>query len=147
MTRRFKRTQLLADHADDGRTLQSQSEATDINKLLKHYAKTGTFTHVAHEMPQYGDFSNPTDYLGAMLQVKSVERLFGECSSSVRARFQNNPALMLEFLADPANDEEAVKLGLAEGSNRREPDEPAEIPPVEDPGMPDPPENPVQGGE
>lgn len=145
-TKRVNRIREVAEHKDDGRTLQSQQEATDINTLLKHYRKTGTFTHISHEIPQYGDFSNVSDFLDVQIQVKVVEKLFMECSAEVRARFGNEPSQLLDFLADPANEQEAINLGLAEGKIVTiEPEvqaEPASSQPDAEAA-----ENPVQGGE
>lgn len=114
MTKRVKRVRLIADHADDGRTLQSEAAKTDINNVLAHYRKTGTFTHVSTMMPSYGDFSETGTYLEAMTKITEVERTFMECSAEVRAVFDNDPAQMLEFLSDPENRQEAEQLGLAE---------------------------------
>lgn len=143
-----KRIRLIEPNNDDGRTVASQQKSTDINQLLKHYAKTGTFTHVSREIPTYGDFSNTTDYLAVQLQVKEVENLFMECSAKVRARFNHQPSEMLDFLADPANEQEAIDLGLAEGvPSPREPavqDEPVASKPDTDKVEP---ESPIQGGE
>lgn len=144
MKRRFERKRLITKGADDGRTLQSQHPATNINNILNHYRKTGTFTHVAKELPQYGDFSNAPDYLGAMIQIKEAESMFMECSADVRSKFGNQVSNMLDFLADPENDQEAIDLGLAEGKRS--------IPVVQAEPDPSPPdadqaESPIQGGD
>lgn len=140
MKRRFERKRLITPGGNDGRTLQSEQAATDINNILNHYRKTGTFTHVAKELPKYGDFSNSTDYLDAMLQIKEAESMFMECSAKVRARFDNKVSKMLDFLADPEMEQEAIDLGLAEGVKSVPPS------PPEPEATPEP-ESPVQGGE
>lgn len=144
MSSRVKRTREIYKCADDGRTIQSEAKGTDINNLLRHYRKTGTFTHIAKSLPKYGDFSNVNDYLTTCIQVKQVEDAFMECSADVRAKFKNDPAEMLDFLADPANEQEAIDLGLAEGE-RSVPAVQAELPPS--PPDADEAENPVQGGD
>lgn len=112
MDRRIERKKQPAPWADDGRTLQSQAKNCDINLLLARWEKTGTFTHVASQMPTYGDFSNATDYLGAVLQVKEVQRLFHQYPAEIRARFENDPQKLLSFMEDPENHKEAMELGL-----------------------------------
>lgn len=144
-TRKYGK-RLIEPFNDDGRTIQSQQSATDINQLLKHYFKTGTFTHVAHEVPSYGDFSNAKDFLSCMVQVKETERLFMECSSAVRVRFEHDPAQMLEFLADPANEREAIELGLMPKPDGWRPEPESHSTPSSPPEAEEA-ESPVQGGE
>ena len=38
--------------------------------------------------------------------------MFDNLPSDVRNRFNNNPAQLLDFVADPENKEEAIELGL-----------------------------------
>lgn len=133
-TRRFIRKRLTQSYEDDGRTLQSQTASTDINLLLKSYEKTGTFTHVAKQMPTYGDFSSATDYLSSVLQVKAAEDLFLEYPAELRARFKNDPHEFLEFMADPNTTDEQIELGLAEAPETPEKPTPT---PVTDTDTPD----------
>jgi len=142
MTDRYTRKRTPYICANDGRTLQSQQKQADINQLLRHYKKTGQITHISRSVPTYGDFSNTTDFLSAMLLIKKAESLFMELPSELRSRFENEPAQFLDFCDNPENAEELVELGLVEGS---------EEPPAQaDPPSPDPTpeaESPVQGGE
>lgn len=144
--RRTKRVRQVAPWEDDGRTLQSQSAAADINLLLERFAQTGTFTHVAKSMPTYGDFSNAGDYSSSMQQVKNAERLFMEIPAKVRARFDHDPGKLLEFVSDPENEHEAIELGLvARPENYVKPGGPPVTPPAE-PATATP-DGSVQGGE
>jgi hypothetical protein len=45
--------------------------------------------------------------------VRQADENFMRMDAKVRARFHNSPQEFLEFFADPANSEEAVRLGLA----------------------------------
>lgn len=95
-----------------GRTKQSFKDEADINVLMGRYLETGIFP-VAEAEPVYADVTG-YDFLQSQLQVAQVKGIFSQMPSSVRERFQNNPAVMLEFMADPANHAEAVKLGIAQ---------------------------------
>lgn len=140
MDRRIIRRKTPAPHAEDGRTLQSETKGCDINLLLKRFEKTGTFTHIAKSMPTYGDFSSAQDYLGSLLQVKEAQRLFDEYPAELRAEFHNDPGEMLSFIDDPENEDRAIELGLVEAPVGYEAPKPAdpEAPPPADP--PPPPE-------
>jgi len=64
-------------------------------------------------MPQYVDYEGVFDFQSAMNVVRQADENFMRMDAKVRARFHNSPQEFLEFFADPANAEEAVRLGLA----------------------------------
>lgn len=94
------------------RTKQSFRDECDINNILKKYLKTGILP-VVTRVQQYGDFSEVSDYQGALHTVMSAQEAFMDLPSKVRERFMNDPGQFLEFMADPKNGKEAVELGLA----------------------------------
>jgi len=64
-------------------------------------------------MPQYVDYEGVFDFQSAMNVVRQADENFMRMDAKVRSRFHNSPQEFLEFFADPANSEEAVRLGLA----------------------------------
>lgn len=107
---------------DDPITQQSGREDADINVIVER-AKRGAVPPVGRNLaPMYGDFTEvPTDLRDCLNMVKLANDLFMSLDPVVRRRFDNDPAKMLDFLNDPSNREEAVKLGLVKGP---------EVPPV-----------------
>lgn len=97
-----------------GLTKQSFKDECDVNKILAKYAKSGTITHVARVVPKFGDFTNIPDYRGSLDIVNKANDAFMALPAAVRSRFENDPAKLLEFLSDPKNAEEAIKLGILE---------------------------------
>lgn len=93
-------------------TVQSEKDSCDFNLIFERYAKTGLMTNVRREPPNFGDFSNVSDYHDALLQIQAAEDSFMQLPATVRARFENDPAKVIEFLNDPQNRSEAVKMGL-----------------------------------
>lgn len=91
---------------------QNQKEEADINTIVRRFGLTGELPS-AKAMPQYGDFTHVTDYQSALNAVKEAEDAFAALGSKVRKRFHNSPAEFMDFMADPANLEEAITLGLA----------------------------------
>lgn len=95
-----------------GLTKQSFAGEVDINKIIAGYEKTGMVTHLNSKEPFYGDVSEIGDYEHCLEVVKEAEELFGAMEAKVREKFKNDPAEMIDFLEDPSNIEEAVKLGM-----------------------------------
>lgn len=90
---------------------QFQKEC-DVNEILKKYKKTGMLTHTAKTQLQYMDHTQLPDLHTAMIQLTTAQQTFDALPAELRKRFANSPAEMYEFLANPDNNEEAVKLGL-----------------------------------
>lgn len=90
---------------------QHFKDETDINVLLERFKVTGQMPQGVR-LPTYGDFTGVTDFRSAQEAVLNARNAFMDLSASLRARFENDPQKLMDFLADPANSEEAVKLGL-----------------------------------
>ena len=83
----------------------------DINNILRQFNVTGELP-IGSVQPQYGDFSGITDYQSALNAVMAAQDSFFELPAKVRARFDNDPALFVEFASDEANKDEMRLMGL-----------------------------------
>jgi len=90
---------------------QSFKDECDINTILERFAVTGELPNNVR-MPQYGDFTGISDYQSALNAVIAADDSFMQLPASIRARFDNDPALFVEFCGDESNRDEAIKLGL-----------------------------------
>ncbi|QXP07887.1 MAG: internal scaffolding protein [Arizlama microvirus] len=90
---------------------QHFAEECDINNILRQFNITGLLPE-APLSPRYGDFSGITDYHTALNAVIAAEDGFMALPADLRARFQNDPENLINFLDDEANKDEAIKLGL-----------------------------------
>lgn len=106
------------------RTKQSFREKVNVNSIVARYNKTGMVDHVSSKTPFYGDVSNIASYQEALAVVASANDLFNAMDSRVRERFANDPLRMIQFLQDPSNLDEAIKLGMV----AKRPEEPVEAP-------------------
>lgn len=93
------------------RTQQHFKEETDINTIVERFGLTGELPNDV-PVPQSGDFTEVVDYQTALNLVIAGRDAFEAMPANVRNRFGNNPATFMEFVHDPANAEEARKLGL-----------------------------------
>lgn len=88
------------------------TEESDINYIMDKFQKTGQLTHTSNRQGVYADVSQIPDLLGAAIIVKEAQDNFNALPSQIREKFKNDPQEMINFLQDPKNAEEAVKLGL-----------------------------------
>lgn len=97
-------------------TRQSEMEACDIHNVLRQFSQVGFEELVRQNAArgQYADLTSLPDYQEALNTVLASQAAFAALPSQVRERFHNDPARFVEFLADPANQDEAIRLGLAQ---------------------------------
>lgn len=101
-------------------TQQEFAQESDINYIAERYGLTGKMPQVL-DLPTYGDFTGVFDYATANQVLIDAQTSFMQLPAKVRARFQNNPQALLEFLADETNREEAVALKLVNEKTPMEP--------------------------
>jgi phage internal scaffolding protein len=93
------------------RTQQSFRDECDINNILRQFNVTGQLP-VGSVQPQYGDFSGITDYQSALNAVMAAQDSFLALPAKVRSKFDNDPALFVDWASDEANKDEMKALGL-----------------------------------
>lgn len=115
------------------RTKQADKEGCDIHNVLRRIEQGSLLPGMISSNPQYGDFSQVKDFQTSMEIVFKAQEQFQALPAAVRDRFKHDPVNMLAFVADPANAEEMVKLGLALPRKPQE-ESPAPQPPAKDSG-------------
>lgn len=93
-------------------TKQAEAAACDINKIMAKYEKSGLILHLNQNEAMYADVSSVPDYQGALAIVQKADEMFGSLPAEIRARFENDPAKYLSFVADPANKELMQTMGM-----------------------------------
>lgn len=97
-------------------TEQQFKDDTDINVMISRFGNSAFVSDpllsISGSKPSFGDFSDPVSYHDALNILNDAQEQFSVLPAKIRARFGNNPQEMLSFLNDPANMDEAVKLGL-----------------------------------
>lgn len=92
---------------------QSFKDECDINNIMrKHGHDPVAFNTLTRKGGVYGDFSEISDYQGMLQKVADAQDAFSSLPSALRERFRNSPGELIEFLQNPQNYDEGVKLGL-----------------------------------
>lgn len=105
-----RETGLLCE--DVSLTVQSDAEDADINNIVERFGLTGELPQ-AVGIPQTGDFTGATTYQESLHLIMAARESFMQFPADVRARFHHDPGELIAFVENPANYEEAVKLGIA----------------------------------
>ncbi len=92
---------------------QHYKDECDINTILQKFNITGLLPQ-SPLSPRYGDFSGIGDYHTALNRVIAAQDEFEGLPAQIRARFDNDPANLIEFLGNENNRAEAEELGLVE---------------------------------
>jgi phage internal scaffolding protein len=104
-------------HCEDASLAQQHfKDECDINNILRQFNLTGVLPE-SPLSPRYGDFTGIGDYHTALNQVIAAEDGFMSLPANLRARFENDPAQLIEFLNNPENYNEAISLGLVENKS------------------------------
>lgn len=90
-------------------TNQSDMKDADINEIWK---KVEAGAIIKPREPVYGDFSEVTDFHQMQIALTNAQRVFNQMPVAIRNRFNNNVQELIDFIENPANKKEAVKLGL-----------------------------------
>lgn len=108
---------------DESRTQQQFAEECDINFIADQFGLTGELPTVL-DLPKQGDFTGIFDFQSAMNQVVHAQQQFLTLPAKLRARFDNSPQKLLDFMGDPENREEAERLGLVPKPVQNAPESP-----------------------
>lgn len=106
--------QVLTINNQPSRTQQHFKDECDVNNIVAKFRATGSVTHLRNSQSGvYADLTQlPIDLMEARQVVIQAEAAFEQIPAQIRQRFGHDPKNFIDFLADPANDDEAVKLGL-----------------------------------
>lgn len=103
---------VVTRNEEPSKTDQSFLKETDINHIVSKFLKTGQMDTPRVGQGVYADITQFHDLPTAMNQVTKAQEAFDALPAKVRERFGNSPLQMVQFLQDPKNDDEAIKLGL-----------------------------------
>lgn len=107
----FNKPPAVVEHNDlPTMTQQHFTEECDINNILKKFIQTGFLDTIGPGV--YADITDIGDYQTSLAAIRAADELFAQLPSAIRERFENNPALYMDFVHDPKNLEEGIELGI-----------------------------------
>lgn len=126
MTTRFTYRQQYDDEADaieraitdivndePSMTEQHHAADADLNTIVARFGiGDGAIPPAAMDPRYFGDFTDAVDLKTSLDRVREAEERFAALPVEIRRRFGNDPVALWDFVNNPANDEEAIKLGL-----------------------------------
>ena len=112
-------------HCEDETLTQQQfKDECDINNIMDRFGVTGGLPYDIRQ-PITEDFVEAFDYQTAQNAIRAANESFAAMPANVRARFQNDPQMFIEYFNNEDNREEAEKLGLV-NLRQKTPDKPPE---------------------
>lgn len=99
-------------HENDGMTRQSFRDECNVNMIMDRFIATGVFP-LPKLQPRYGSLIG-LDLHDLMDQVADAGEAFDALPAKLRDRFNNDPQQFVEFVLDPTNADELIRMGLAE---------------------------------
>lgn len=100
---------------NDQPSLTQQQFANDanLNTIVQRFGiRDGSINPAPLDPSYYGDFTGAPDFRQALDQVRDAEEKFAALPADVRTKFRNDPVELWQFVHDPRNIAESVKLGL-----------------------------------
>lgn len=115
-------------------TIQSEKDNCDINVIMNRYATCGTPLPYRTDgvQPVYADVSELGDYMENYQRCKQAEEMFNALPSALRKELDNNPANLLPFIQDKANESRCIEFGLINKPITEAPQTPVVAPSVPD---------------
>lgn len=103
------------DIGDLGPSLTQQhfTADADLNEIVRRYGVTdGAIPPAPQDPSAYGDFTDVPTFRQAMDNVAEAKNRFMSLPAALRAKFNNNAGIMFDWVSNPDNTEEAIKLGF-----------------------------------
>ncbi|QCS36216.1 minor capsid protein [Capybara microvirus Cap1_SP_163] len=92
-------------------TEQQFKNDCDINNIIQRFQQ-GQMPCRVRSDGSYGDFSNLGDFATNLSMVEEAKSRFQALPSALRDRFGNSPQTFFNWVLDPSNKDECIRLGL-----------------------------------
>lgn len=99
-------------------TQQQFAGDVDVNNIVARFMKTGMLSDddVSRRAAVYADVSNVGDYQTMLNTINKVKAEFDKMPADIKNEFDNDPALMLDFMSKPENLDDCIEMGLLPAS-------------------------------
>ena len=97
---------------EPSKTDQQYKDDCDVNEIIRRYKKDGIVPHVKNINAQFADVSDIPSLMEGIERIDAAKEEWLKVPASIRKKHGNSVVNFYNWLADPANQDEAVKLGL-----------------------------------
>lgn len=133
MDKTGKKVRKVITKCGPSKTDQSYKDITNLKNLVAQSEARGLLRANTKWEGQLDDFP-AYDFQEAQFMIAKAKTTFEQIPSSIRAKFENDPAKFMQFANNPANINEMRKLGLAKTLDAKTVDgTPIPQPPPENP--------------
>lgn len=111
----WDRKRVITDYTQEPSLTKSEfKDECDINNVVARALRTGVIPGIDRQA-LYGDFSKVSDYATAQVKIAEAKQSFEQLPSAIKEQFDNDVTKLLDWIDNPDNEEEAIKLGLLPG--------------------------------
>lgn len=114
--------QVEVEFTEESRVQEHFQNSTNVNHIMARYQKTGDASILNRVRTEYGTFDQFQDLSQYTSKLARAEEAFSALPQSIQKQFDWQPSKMLEFIDDPRNFDEAVKIGLFKPKEVPKPD-------------------------
>lgn len=98
---------------DESLTHQEFKEESDINTIIDRFGIGENPVQPMEWVTNVDIADAPDNYMAVMNQLNEARDQFMALPAKVRSQFDNDPGKFVDFVSDPGNGDELVRLGLA----------------------------------
>jgi len=98
---------------DESLTHQEFKEESDINTIIDRFGIGENPVQPMEWVTNVDIADAPDNYMAVMNQLNEARDQFMSLPAKVRSQFDNDPGKFVDFVSDPGNGDELVRLGLA----------------------------------
>jgi phage internal scaffolding protein len=106
---------------EETKTEQSHKSEVDVNNIVKRAGNMELISKVASLQNFVFDDVTGNDFQESMNAILKAAETFESVPSDIRRQFDNDPAKFMDFVYNPANQDELIKMGLAQAPVEEEP--------------------------
>lgn len=92
----------LCQKGEKTRTVQSEKDSCDVNKIMERFNRTGQVSHIVSAQPQFQDNTSTLPYEEALMTIQHAQEQFMSLPAKTRQYFGQDPKNFVETILNPS---------------------------------------------